>query len=429
MGYIGVTDREWFYYLKESNIRDNVNFWRKNINSFKVLSQGDKFFFLVKNKNGDSEERGVIGYGIFREYIKLTIDEAWEKYKEGNGFNSKQEFIKKMSSIYMENLSEAIIGCIILDDIKFFENEVFLSELNIDFSKSIVSGKGISIEEDLRIIEQSKINAIKKVDNTYEKEVISIPARHTIELIYKYSIHAHPNELDRYKYKNSIYYTFRESGGVMKKLYTLKECIILNPKSNYRIVLNNSILDEKIKNRIINYIEERRNTYGFASDGNYKIYILNETIRINGIKKVLKNTPGHMYFTIEDFLNNNEIIYRDKKDDNINSREKEFLEGKTISIKVNKYERNVQARKECLKYYGYKCSICGFDFKEYYGDIGNEIIEVHHRKALSEIKEGYLVDPIKDLVPVCSNCHTVLHSRKPYYSVEELKIILRQKRD
>lgn len=45
---------------------------------------------------------------------------------------------------------------------------------------------------------------------TYEREVISIPAADTISLIYKYGIHAQPNDKVRYPYKKSLFYTFRE---------------------------------------------------------------------------------------------------------------------------------------------------------------------------------------------------------------------------
>ena len=52
-------------------------------------------------------------------------------------------------------------------------------------------------------------------------------------------------------------------------------------------------------------------------------------------------------------------------------------------------------------------------------------IEVHHRKPLYEIKEDYVVDPVKDLVPVCPNCHMVIHSKKDgVYTVEEVKSML-----
>ncbi|WP_442871566.1 hypothetical protein [Aminipila sp.] len=47
---------------------------------------------------------------------------------------------------------------------------------------------------------------------------------------------------------------------------------------------------------------------------------------------------------------------------------------------------------------------------------------MHHLKLLSEIGTEYVVDPIKDLVPICPNCHMALHSKKGNtYSVEELK--------
>ena len=49
-------------------------------------------------------------------------------------------------------------------------------------------------------------------------------------------------------------------------------------------------------------------------------------------------------------------------------------------------------------------------------------IEVHHIVPISEIGEDYVVDPVNDLVPVCPNCHTALHSKKGgVYSVQELK--------
>ncbi|PAB60993.1 hypothetical protein [Anaeromicrobium sediminis] len=51
-GYIGVTSREWFTFLKENNITQDVNFWRKNTKKFNCLKEGDYFFFLVKNEHG-----------------------------------------------------------------------------------------------------------------------------------------------------------------------------------------------------------------------------------------------------------------------------------------------------------------------------------------------------------------------------------------
>ncbi len=87
------------------------------------------------------------------------------------------------------------------------------------------------------------------------------------------------------------------------------------------------------------------------------------------------------------------------------------------------YERNSRARDLCLHHYGYNCSVCKMEFERKYGDIGKGFIHVHHLTEISSIREEYYVDPIKDLRPVCPNCHAMLHKRKPAYSIEELKKI------
>ena len=105
-----------------------------------------------------------------------------------------------------------------------------------------------------------------------------------------------------------------------------------------------------------------------------------------------------------------------------------LIEGAMKDILTNKYERNIRARSRCIAYYGTACQICGFDFGEKYGEEFAGRIEVHHRKPLYEIKENYVVDPIKDLIPVCPNCHLVLHSKKDgVYTVEEVKSLISYK--
>ena len=86
-----------------------------------------------------------------------------------------------------------------------------------------------------------------------------------------------------------------------------------------------------------------------------------------------------------------------------------------------KYERNPINRKICLAYKGYKCSICGFDFEKMYGEKGKNTIEVHHINPVSSYDENYVVKPLEDLIPLCSNCHTMIHKKYPPYKVEELK--------
>ena len=99
-----------------------------------------------------------------------------------------------------------------------------------------------------------------------------------------------------------------------------------------------------------------------------------------------------------------------------------YTEGTRSSIMTSVYERNSFARDKCLEIHGYKCLVCEIDFEETYGKIGQEYIHVHHKVPISSIKESYQINPKDDLVPVCPNCHAMLHKKRPIpYTPEKLK--------
>ena len=98
-----------------------------------------------------------------------------------------------------------------------------------------------------------------------------------------------------------------------------------------------------------------------------------------------------------------------------------FWEGAVRRITVNAYERDANARSACIAHFGAVCRACGFDFGATYGDLGDGFIHVHHIRPLGEIRSGYAVDPQQDLIPVCPNCHAMLHRSSPPLTVEELR--------
>jgi 5-methylcytosine-specific restriction protein A len=98
-----------------------------------------------------------------------------------------------------------------------------------------------------------------------------------------------------------------------------------------------------------------------------------------------------------------------------------FIEGATKIISVNAYERSKKARLECIRHYGAVCAGCGFDFGKKYGVIGKGFIHVHHKVPLSEIRKEYKLNPITDLIPICANCHAMVHLTQPAMTIEELK--------
>ena len=106
-----------------------------------------------------------------------------------------------------------------------------------------------------------------------------------------------------------------------------------------------------------------------------------------------------------------------------------FAEGNVQRIVVNRYERDLRARKACISRHGTICSVCGFDFAKIYGEAMAGFTHVHHLKPLATVGEGYQIDPVCDLRPVCPNCHAVIHRREPPYSIEEVQQLLRAAAD
>lgn len=106
--------------------------------------------------------------------------------------------------------------------------------------------------------------------------------------------------------------------------------------------------------------------------------------------------------------------------DEIKEEDVLYIEGTQKVVNTIAYERDPRARKKCIEYHGTCCAICGFDAKKVYGERFAGKIEVHHKKPLKEIGEAYQVDPIHELIPVCPNCHMILHQGDPVFTPEEV---------
>lgn len=104
-----------------------------------------------------------------------------------------------------------------------------------------------------------------------------------------------------------------------------------------------------------------------------------------------------------------------------------YHEGHVIKTQVNRYERSSIARRKCIEHHGTTCSICGMDFGEKYGRLGEGFIHVHHLKPLHSIGKDYIVDYKDDLIPVCPNCHAMIHriENGDGKTLEEIKTILK----
>jgi 5-methylcytosine-specific restriction protein A len=97
------------------------------------------------------------------------------------------------------------------------------------------------------------------------------------------------------------------------------------------------------------------------------------------------------------------------------------IEGGISHVVSTKYERSPINRFRCIDYYGSTCWVCDTDFRTVYGELGANFIEVHHRTPISELGGDYRIDPRRDLVPLCSNCHSMIHREKPPLSPMALR--------
>lgn len=104
-----------------------------------------------------------------------------------------------------------------------------------------------------------------------------------------------------------------------------------------------------------------------------------------------------------------------------------LVEGACRTVLVNAYERDPVARARCIEAHGSICSACEMDFGAVYGPVAAGYIHVHHLRPLSEADGARNVDPVKDLRPVCPNCHAVLHRRTPPYSIADVRGFLQHR--
>lgn len=98
-----------------------------------------------------------------------------------------------------------------------------------------------------------------------------------------------------------------------------------------------------------------------------------------------------------------------------------YIEGASKAVTVNAYERSREARDACIRAHGAICFVCGFDFEVQYGPEVKGLIHVHHLIPMSAQRKQYELDPVKDLRPVCPNCHAVIHYGNKLLSIEEVK--------
>lgn len=81
-----------------------------------------------------------------------------------------------------------------------------------------------------------------------------------------------------------------------------------------------------------------------------------------------------------------------------------------------------QAKARALRKGTLRCEVCNFDFEAFYGPIGGEFIEAHHKVPLARLdpRKGGLTK-VSDIALLCANCHRMVHHRMPCLTIRELR--------
>lgn len=72
-----------------------------------------------------------------------------------------------------------------------------------------------------------------------------------------------------------------------------------------------------------------------------------------------------------------------------------------------------------------RCACCDFDFEAKYGELGRGFIEAHHTKPVSSLHQEGEETRIEDIALVCPNCHRMLHRRRPWLGLHELRHLVK----
>lgn len=180
---------------------------------------------------------------------------------------------------------------------------------------------------------------------------------------------------------------------------------------------NDDKFSQKVRNLIAHRTFER---FGYANYDAGQIGISNE-----GQNHLNQNQDILKYLLINDFSQTDLTENLRKVEENQNKKRIEVFdenviiqEGTKRFTEVAVYERSSTLRNYAIRFFTkddrISCSCCTFNFGDFYGqEIGKGFIEIHHTKPIfkydDEDIENTLRQAVTNLIPVCSNCHRMIH--------------------
>lgn len=223
----------------------------------------------------------------------------------------------------------------------------------------------------------------------------------------------------------SLYLMSLNNGKITTSQLIQKLREIMKPTGEDLKILNNRS-DDKFSQKVRNLVAH--NTFKRFGYADYtKLTGKDSFLEINehGKSHLENNMDILKYLLINDFayidLKENLMLIEENK----NNRKIEIFdeniiiqEGTKKLTEVNVYERSSKLRNYAIQHFTkndrISCKCCNFNFADFYGyDIGKGFIEIHHTKPIFKYEddeiEKTLENALNNVVPVCSNCHRMIH--------------------
>lgn len=144
--FVGVTDNDWFEFLRARPNVDEVNFWQPSGRShFRALRPGEPFLFKLH-----SPRDVIAGGGFFRYFLIAPVSLAWESFGPKNGaatFAEMRRRVEKYRRVPPSPHEDYSIGCVLLVDPYFFDPTDWIP-IPKSWAKNIVRGRGYETTDD-----------------------------------------------------------------------------------------------------------------------------------------------------------------------------------------------------------------------------------------------------------------------------------------
>ena len=133
----------------------NINFWRVGIRNFENFEPGDLLFFIDgKQRHPKTREKGIVGYGFFKQIREMSIKRTWQQYREENGYKSYERFEEAVSHMAKSDDLPEKIQSIELNNVVYFNQAMYLGEFTNSININLESFIYLESEEVYKLLEK-----------------------------------------------------------------------------------------------------------------------------------------------------------------------------------------------------------------------------------------------------------------------------------